>query len=224
MTAYHEAGHALLAWLTPGSERVNKVTIVPRGFALGVTQLVPDEDRLSISESQLRDRLAFIMGGRAAEKVVFGEVTAGAENDIKQSTSLARKMVVNWGMSKRIGPAAFKVSEEHPFLGKEISSGSRDFSEHTAQIIDEEVLQILHEADARAEETLTAQRNKLDALAEALLLKEELTESEIEAIIGAPAYKEQSQDAPETDEPSDSDQPSETDQPSDNNNQPDSEE
>lgn len=224
MTAYHEAGHALLAWLTPGSERVNKVTIVPRGFALGVTQLVPDEDRLSISESQLRDRLAFIMGGRAAEKVVFGEVTAGAENDIKQSTSLARKMVVNWGMSKRIGPAAFKVSEEHPFLGKEISSGSRDFSEHTAQIIDEEVLQILHEADARAEETLTAQRNKLDALAEALLLKEELTESEIEAIIGSPAYKEQSQDAPETDEPSDNDEPSETDQPSDNNNQPDSEE
>ena len=189
MTAYHEAGHALLAWLTPGSERVNKVTIVPRGFALGVTQLVPDEDRLSVSESQLRDRLAFIMGGRAAEKVVFGEVTAGAENDIKQSTSLARKMVVNWGMSKRIGPAAFKVSEEHPFLGKEISAGSRDFSEYTAQIIDEEVLLILREADTRAEETLMKHRNKLDALAEALLLKEELTEAEIEVILGAPAYK-----------------------------------
>lgn len=189
MTAYHEAGHALLAWMTPGSERVNKVTIVPRGFALGVTQLVPDEDRLSVSESQLRDRLAFIMGGRAAEKVVFGEVTAGAENDIKQSTSLARKMVVNWGMSKRIGPAAFKVSEEHPFLGKEISAGSRDFSEYTAQIIDEEVLLILREADSRAEETLQNHRNKLDALAEALLLKEELTEVEIESILGAPAYK-----------------------------------
>ena len=189
MTAYHEAGHALLAWLTPGSERVNKVTIVPRGFALGVTQLVPDEDRLSVSESQLRDRLAFIMGGRAAEKVVFGEVTAGAENDIKQSTSLARKMVVNWGMSKRIGPAAFKVSEEHPFLGKEISAGSRDFSEYTAQIIDEEVFLILREADTRAEETLMKHRNKLDALAEALLLKEELTEAEIEVILGAPAYK-----------------------------------
>ena len=197
MTAYHEAGHALLAWLTPGSERVNKVTIVPRGFALGVTQLVPDEDRLSVSESQLRDRLAFIMGGRAAEKVVFGEVTAGAENDIKQSTSLARKMVVNWGMSKRIGPAAFKVSEEHPFLGKEISAGSRDFSEHTAQIIDEEVLLILREADSRAEETLMEHRNKLDALAEALLLKEELTESEIEAILGAPAYKKADSDSDE---------------------------
>ena len=189
MTAYHEAGHALLAWMTPGSERVNKVTIVPRGFALGVTQLVPDEDRLSVSESQLRDRLAFIMGGRAAEKVVFGEVTAGAENDIKQSTSIARKMVVNWGMSKRLGPAAFKVSEEHPFLGKEISAGSRDFSEYTAQIIDEEVMQILREADSRAEETLKEHRNKLDALAEALLLKEELTEAEIEVILGAPAYK-----------------------------------
>ena len=197
MTAYHEAGHALLAWLTPGSERVNKVTIVPRGFALGVTQLVPDEDRLSVSESQLRDRLAFIMGGRAAEKVVFGEVTAGAENDIKQSTSLARKMVVNWGMSKRIGPAAFKVSEEHPFLGKEISAGSRDFSEHTAQIIDEEVLLILREADSRAEETLMEHRNKLDALAEALLLKEELSEAEIEAILGAPAYKKADSDSDE---------------------------
>lgn len=203
MTAYHEAGHALLAWLTPGSERVNKVTIVPRGFALGVTQLVPDEDRLSVSESQLRDRLAFIMGGRAAEKVVFNEVTAGAENDIKQSTSLARKMVVNWGMSKRLGPAAFKVSEEHPFLGKEISAGSRDFSEYTAQIIDEEVMLILREADNRAEETLMKHRNKLDALAEALLLKEELTEAEIESILGAPAYKKESE--------SDSDEPESAD-------------
>ncbi|MBR5709221.1 MAG: ATP-dependent zinc metalloprotease FtsH [Thermoguttaceae bacterium] len=204
MTAYHEAGHALLAWLTPGSERVNKVTIVPRGFALGVTQLVPDEDRLSVSESQLRDRLAFIMGGRAAEKVVFGEVTAGAENDIKQSTSIARKMVVNWGMSKRIGPAAFKVSEEHPFLGKEISAGSRDFSEYTAQIIDEEVLLILREADSRAEETLQEHRNKLDALAEALLLKEELTESEIEVILGAPAYKKADTDSDESESNADS--------------------
>ncbi len=204
MTAYHEAGHALLAWLTPGSERVNKVTIVPRGFALGVTQLVPDEDRLSISESQLRDRLAFIMGGRAAEKVVFGEVTAGAENDIKQSTSLARKMVVNWGMSKRIGPAAFKVSEEHPFLGKEISAGSRDFSEYTAQIIDEEVLLILREADTRAEETLMKHRNKLDALAEALLLKEELTEAEIEVILGAPAYKKADSESDEPESNADS--------------------
>ncbi|MBR0237885.1 MAG: ATP-dependent zinc metalloprotease FtsH [Thermoguttaceae bacterium] len=204
MTAYHEAGHALLAWMTPGSERVNKVTIVPRGFALGVTQLVPDEDRLSVSESQLRDRLAFIMGGRAAEKVVFGEVTAGAENDIKQSTSLARKMVVNWGMSKRLGPAAFKVSEEHPFLGKEISAGSRDFSEYTAQIIDEEVMQILREADTRAEETLMNHRNKLDALAEALLLKEELTESEIEAILGAPAYKKEADSNSDDSESADS--------------------
>ena len=210
MTAYHEAGHALLAWLTPGSERVNKVTIVPRGFALGVTQLVPDEDRLSVSESQLRDRLAFIMGGRAAEKVVFGEVTAGAENDIKQSTSIARKMVVNWGMSKRIGPAAFKVSEEHPFLGKEISAGSRDFSEYTAQIIDEEVLLILREADTRAEETLMEHRNKLDALAEALLLKEELTEAEIETILGAPAYKKADSDS---DEPESSDSQDENQSP-----------
>ena len=191
MTAYHEAGHALLAWLTPGGERVNKVTIVPRGFALGVTQLLPNEDQLSISESQILDRLSFIMGGRAAEKVVFGEVTAGAENDLKQSTSLARRMVTHWGMSKKIGPVAFRSSEEHPFLGKEISSGSREFSEHTAQIIDEEVMRILQSAADRAEKMLEVHRNKLDALAEALLVKEELSESEIEKYLGAPAYREE---------------------------------
>lgn len=190
MTAFHEAGHALIAWMTPGSERVNKVTIVPRGFALGVTQLVPDEDRLSISESQIRDRLAFIMGGRAAEKVVFGEVTAGAENDIKQSTSLAKRMVTSWGMSQRIGPTAFHASEEHPFLGKEISTSSREFSEHTAQIIDEEIMQILQTAANYAEQMLQTHRNKLDALAEALLIKEELVETEIESILGIPAYRQ----------------------------------
>ncbi len=194
MTAFHEAGHALLAWLTPGGERVNKVTIVPRGFALGVTQLLPNEDQLSISESQLLDRLSFIMGGRAAEKVVFGEVTAGAENDLKQSTSLARRMVTHWGMSKKIGPVAFRSSEEHPFLGKEISSGSREFSEHTAQIIDEEVMRILQDASDHAEEMLQIQRNKLDALAEALLVKEELSEQEIEKILGAPAYRSEDEE------------------------------
>ena len=113
-------------------------------------------------------------------------------------------MVVNWGMSKRLGPAAFKVSEEHPFLGKEISAGSRDFSEYTAQIIDEEVMQILREADTRAEETLMNHRNKLDALAEALLLKEELTESEIEAILGAPAYKKEADSDSDDSESADS--------------------
>ncbi len=138
MTAYHEAGHALLAWMLPGIDRLHKVTIIPRGRALGVTQLLPEEDRLSISESELRSRLIFSLGGRAAEKLVFGEYSAGAENDLSQVTKLARRMVAHWGMSERLGPVAYRSSEEHPFLGREIYE-QREFSENTAQLIDEEV-------------------------------------------------------------------------------------
>ena len=104
MTAYHEAGHALLAWIVPGADRVHKVTIIPRGRALGVTQLLPEEDRLNIGERELHARLAFMLGGRAAEKLVFDEYSAGAENDLKQATQLARRMVTHWGMSERLGP------------------------------------------------------------------------------------------------------------------------
>src|SRR5581483_9942191 len=100
MTAYHESGHALLAWLVPGADRLHKVTIIPRGRALGVTQLLPEEDRLNISESELRSRLIFSLGGRAAEKIVFGEYSAGAESDLAQVTKLARRMVAHWGMSE----------------------------------------------------------------------------------------------------------------------------
>ena len=104
MTAYHEAGHALASWLLPGVDKLHKVTIIPRGRALGVTQLVPEEDRLNIGESDLHNRLAFILAGRSAEKLIFGEYSAGAENDLTQATRLARKMVSNWGMSERVGP------------------------------------------------------------------------------------------------------------------------
>ncbi len=153
MTAYHEAGHALLAWIVPGADRVHKVTIIPRGRALGVTQLLPDEDRLNIGEQELRARLVFMLGGRAAEKLVFDEYSAGAENDLKQVTQIARRMVAHWGMSEQIGPVAYRTSEEHPFLGKEIIE-HREFSEHTAQMIDEEVAAILRTAAARATELL----------------------------------------------------------------------
>ena len=121
MTAYHEAGHALLAWLVPGTDRVHKVSIIPRGRALGVTQLLPEEDRVNISESELHTRLLFLLGGRAAEKLVFDEYSAGAEDDLKQATQLARRMVTHWGMSERLGPVAFRDGEEHPFLGKEMA-------------------------------------------------------------------------------------------------------
>ena len=130
MTAIHESGHALLAWIVPGADRVHKVTIIPRGRSLGVTQLVPEEDRLNISESELHGRLCFMLGGRAAEKLIFDEYSAGAENDLMQATRLARRMVTAWGMSERLGPVAYRTSEEHPFLGKEIHE-QREFSEHS---------------------------------------------------------------------------------------------
>ncbi|MEI6241340.1 MAG: ATP-dependent zinc metalloprotease FtsH, partial [Planctomycetia bacterium] len=142
MTAYHEAGHALGAWLLPGVDKLHKVTIIPRGRALGVTQLVPEEDRMNIGESDLNNRLVFILAGRAAEKLVFGEYSAGAENDLVQATRLARRMVAHWGMSEKVGPVACHVTNEHPFLGRDVYE-QREFSEHTAQIIDDEVTRML---------------------------------------------------------------------------------
>ena len=186
MTAYHEAGHALLAWLLPGCDRLHKVTIVPRGRALGVTQLLPEEDRLNISEKDLAARLIFILGGRAAEKMIYDQYSAGAENDLSQATNLARKMVAHWGMSKRLGPVAYHLSEEHPFLGKEIHE-QRQFSEHTAQLIDEEVANLLHHSADKASSILVENRDKLIAIAEALVAHEILGDSEITELIGPPA-------------------------------------
>jgi cell division protease FtsH len=183
MTAYHESGHALLAWLVPGADKVHKVTIIPRGRALGVTQLLPEEDRLNIGEGELHARLVFMMGGRAAEKLIFDEYSAGAEDDLKRATQLARRMVTHWGMSERIGPVAYRTSEEHPFLGKEIVE-QREFSEHTAQLIDEEVARILHDAAERARDLLEVNRDQLDKLAHALAENEVLDNREIEELIG----------------------------------------
>jgi cell division protease FtsH len=183
MTAYHEAGHALLAWIVPGADRVHKVTIIPRGRALGVTQLLPEEDRVNISETELHARLVFILGGRAAEKLVFDEYSAGAENDLMQGTRLARRMVTAWGMSKRLGPVAYRTSEEHPFLGKEIYE-QREFSDYTARLIDEEVARILHAAAERATELLGEHRPQLDTLAQQLEQREVLDELDIEKLIG----------------------------------------
>jgi cell division protease FtsH len=188
MTAYHEAGHAVLAWLLPGMDRLHKVTIIPRGRALGVTQLLPEEDRLNISESELNNRLVFMLGGRAAEKLVYDEFSAGAENDLAQCTKLARRMVAHWGMSERLGPVAFRTSEEHPFLGREIIE-QREFSEHTAQIIDEEIARILRRASEQALDMLSQHRGKLDSVAAALEEKEVLDEEEFEQLIGPPPHR-----------------------------------
>jgi cell division protease FtsH len=188
MTAYHEAGHALLAWVLPGTDRVHKVTIIPRGRALGVTQLLPEEDRLNIGEGEIKSRLVFMLGGRAAEKLIFDEYSAGAEDDLKRVTQLARRMVTHWGMSERLGPVAYRTSEEHPFLGKEFHE-QREFSEHTAQVIDEEVARILHEAGGRATRLLEEHREKLEEVAAALEANEVLDEVEIEAILGPSANR-----------------------------------
>jgi len=183
MTAYHEAGHALGAWLLPGVDKLHKVTIIPRGRALGVTQLVPEEDRMNIGESDLNNRLVFILAGRAAEKLVFGEYSAGAENDLVQATRLARRMVAHWGMSEKVGPVACHVTNEHPFLGRDVYE-QREFSDHTARIIDDEVTRMLNEAADRATKLLSENRGKLDALARALEQQEMLDDVEVVGIIG----------------------------------------
>jgi len=182
-TAYHESGHALVSWLTAKSDPVHKVTIIPRGRALGVTQYMPEEDRVSYNESQIQARLDSLMGGRAAERLIYDDPSTGAAEDLKQATRLARLMVTQWGMSERVGPVFFRASEEHPFLGREMSE-LRDHSENTAQLIDEEVARILRDADDRAFHLLEEHRDELERVTEALIEREVLTERELEEIIG----------------------------------------
>ncbi|HZT78575.1 MAG TPA: cell division protein FtsH, partial [Gemmataceae bacterium] len=182
-TAYHEAGHALVAWMMPEGEKPMKVSIVPRGRTGGVNFIVPDEDRMHHGLDYFKDRLATLMGGRAVERLVYGQPFAGAEMDLKQATKLARYMVTHWGMSDRLGPMSFRVGEEHVFLGKEIQE-PRDFSEGTAQIIDEEVQKLLREADERAYDLLRRHRDDLERLVDALVQREELLKEEIEEILG----------------------------------------
>jgi len=190
MTAYHESGHALLAWLSPGADRVHKVSIVPRGRSLGATQLLPEEDRVNISEKALPARLMFLLGGRAAEKIVFDQYSAGAEDDLGKATQLARRMVTHWGMSERLGPVVYRDTDDNPFLGREIAEPRR-FSEHTAQVIDEEVARLLRDASERAASMLREHRDQLDLLAKKLEQTEMLDEEEIEKLIGPPAYRKE---------------------------------
>lgn len=195
-TAYHEAGHALLAWLLPGVDRLHKVTVIPRGRALGVTQTVPEEERMNVSESELRDKLAFILGGRAAEKIAYDELSAGAENDLERATKMVRRMVTQWGMSERIGPVSYKMSGEDPFLGREMHE-SRQFSEHTMQVIDEEIARILHDAAQRAFDVLLKNKDKLESLTKELCEKEELSDVEITDLIGPSIHATRKKDQEE---------------------------
>jgi cell division protease FtsH len=150
--------------------------------------LLPEEDRLNISETELHAMLVFGLGGRAAEKLIYDEYSAGAESDLTQATKIARRMVTAWGMSERLGPVAYRTSEEHPFLGKEIHE-QREFSEYTARLIDEEVARILHAAAERASDLLSEHRDQLQTLARALEEREVLDEHEIEELIGPSVNK-----------------------------------
>jgi cell division protease FtsH len=182
-TAYHEAGHALVSWLEPACDPPQKVSIIPRGQALGVTFNLPVEENYHQGMDYFQARLVLCMGGRAADRLVYQQAFAGHENDLKQATRLARYMVTHWGMSDRLGPMSFRIGEEHVFLGKELQE-PRDFSEDTAHIIDEEVQKLLRAADERAYELLETNRDKLDRLVESLLQKEELYKEEIDALLG----------------------------------------
>jgi cell division protease FtsH len=182
ITAYHEAGHALVAKFTPGADPVHKVTIIPRGRALGLTTTLPIDEKHNYSRNYCESLLAHLMGGREAEKLVFKELTTGAGNDIERATELARKMVCEWGMSDLMGPLAFGKKEEEIFLGREIAQ-HRDYSERTAQMIDEEVKRIVLEATQRAAGIIKQNEDKLHAMANALLEREILDGDEIDAIL-----------------------------------------
>jgi cell division protease FtsH len=177
--AYHESGHALLGLLEPGADPVRKVTIVPRGRALGVTVQSPVDDRFNYSEEYLRSRIVGALGGRAAEQLVYGMMTTGAENDLQQVTMIAREMVVRFGMSPRVGPLNYASEDgQGPFVAQ------KPFSEATAALIDEEVKRIVEECLADAERLLAENRPRLDVLAQALLREESLDEQEILTVTG----------------------------------------
>jgi cell division protease FtsH len=181
--AFHESGHALVAWLEPEADPVHKITIIPRGLALGATQSLPTQDQYNLSEAYLRARLATLLGGRAAEEIALGMITTGAQDDLENATELARRMVTSWGMSKRMGPFAFDDSRSAVFLGRELASSSH-VSQETSSAIDEEVLRILNEELSTARKLLVANRHRLDRLAAALLTEETLVEERLVAILG----------------------------------------
>ena len=182
ITAYHEAGHALVAWELPGTDPIYKVSIIPRGMAMGVTQLLPEEDRHYYPRTYLMNKLSVALGGRSAEKIVFNDVSSGAQSDLKEATSLAEKMVAQWGMSDKVGPVNLGKGEEHPFLGMELAQPKR-YSDEMAWIMDQEIQRLIKEAENTAMEILTKNRIMLDPLANALMKEEVLDKAEIERVI-----------------------------------------
>ena len=185
ITAYHEAGHTVVAWELPGTDPVHKVGIVPRGQAMGATQLLPQEDRHYYPRRFLEGKLAVALGGRVAERLVFADTSTGAQSDLKEATAVAEKMVAQWGMSAKVGPMYVDRGEEHPFLGRTLTEG-KSYSEELAALMDQEIRALVVEAESRAEDILTRNRESLEKVAQALLAEEVLDEARIAAIIGHP--------------------------------------
>ncbi len=183
ITAYHEAGHALVAKLLPGTDPIHKVTIIPRGMALGVTQQLPVDDRYHYPQGYLENRICVALGGRSAERLTFGEVSTGAQSDLKMVTDLAEKMVCQWGMSEKVGPMTFTRGEEHPFLGRKLAE-EKSFSEAMAWRIDQEIAAIIRRGEVKADELLKSNREKLDHLAAVLQEEETLDGRRVDEILG----------------------------------------
>ena len=186
MTAYHEGGHALLHYFLENADPLHKVTIVPHGQALGMAFSLPESDTYSRSQAWLTDRITIVMGGYAAERIIFNETTTGSQNDIEQATEIARKMICEWGMSGSLGPIAYGQKEEPIFLGKEIAR-HKDYSEDTARAIDKEVRVIVEASLTRAQELLTEHRTELALLAKTLVQKETLDDNQIRELLKMPA-------------------------------------
>jgi cell division protease FtsH len=199
LTAYHEAGHALVGLLVPGVDPLHKVTIIPRGRALGVTMNLPERDRYSMKKSEIEARLAMMFGGRVAEELIFGRenVTTGASNDIQQATGMARRMVAEWGMSEKLGRLRYSENEEEVFLGRSVTR-TQSVSDETAQLIDSEVRRIIGTAEARARSVLTENLDSLHRVAEALLTYETLSGDEVKTLVaGGTIGRSDDQIAPE---------------------------
>ncbi|MDD4206095.1 MAG: cell division protein FtsH, partial [Candidatus Delongbacteria bacterium] len=186
ITAYHEAGHVLIAKMTEGSDPVHKVTIIPRGRAMGLTHYLPIEEKHSYSKTYIFSKLLHLFGGRVAEELIFNDITTGASNDIERATDIARKMVCEWGMSEEIGPIHYGVKNDNPFLGKELTR-TTSISEEIGKKIDTAVQKIIFTALAKTREVLTQNIDLLHKLAEALLEKETLTGSQIDELVGISA-------------------------------------
>ena len=180
--AYHEAGHAITAALSPNADPVNKVSIIPRGRSLGMTEQIPSEDHRNYTQQYLTERLAILLGGRVAEQLQFGDISTGAADDLKNATQLARQMTTEWGMSERIGPVYCATGEEHPFLGREMAEG-KHYSEYAAKLVDEEVAALIGQCEALCLERLSAHHDALSRLAQGLLEHETLNKQEIQRLI-----------------------------------------